>query len=389
MSKTKQKLIFSSAILPALLMAAIPNTVLTRYLASIPHSVPQLKNWGLENKISDSHIHALDAWKLEKGSKDVVVAVVDTGIDATHPDIKNNLWKDKTTGGYGWDFVTNKANPKDEHGHGTHVAGILGATLNSANGISGVAPNISIMAVRYYSEKSSGADNLKNSISSLNWAIDHGAHIINYSGGGPEFSQDEFNAIKRARDKGIMVVAAAGNERQNADLPENYYYPCAYRLENIVCVTAVNIRNEVLPSSNWGKKMVDVAAPGENILSTVPGGKYSYMTGTSQATAFVTGLAALMLSHDRSLKPSDIREIIRSTSDRLPSLKEKVISGGKINAAAAIAQLDRNKKPVSKVLLAKTLIEKKPIRSSLRAISSPIAAKRANPFKAALLEKNI
>ncbi len=372
----KTKIILAVFAMPALLIVALPAIDFDRQLAS----VQPLKNWGLTNAITNSHIHALEAWKIEEGSKNVVVAVVDTGIDPNHEDLKNNLWKDPVTGNYGYDFVENKPNPKDEHGHGTHVSGILGATLNAKSGVSGVAHKVSIMPIRYYSEKNTGSENLKNSIKALNWAIDHGAKIINYSGGGPEYSKEEYETIKKARDKGVLIVAAAGNEHQNADLPQNYYYPCAYRMENIVCVAAINIRNELLASSNFGKKMVDVVAPGENILSTVPGGKYSYMTGTSQATAFVTGMVALMLAHDPKLKPSDVREILNSTVDKIENLKDKIASGGKVNAALALAQIDRKRK-----------VEFKPvaIRSSekttrpARTISSP------DQLKAALKERNL
>lgn len=309
-------------------------------------SVSQMKNWGIRNEITDSHIHAQEAWKLEEGSRDVVVAVVDTGIDPSHPDLKANLWREAGTGHYGWDFVKGSANPGDEHGHGTHVSGIIGAQLNREAGISGVAHKVSIMAVRYYSEKASGAQNLKNSIRALNWAIDHGAQIINYSGGGPEFSMDEYVAIKRAREKGVLIVAAAGNEKSNVDSPENYYYPCAYRLDNIVCVAATNIRNSLLTSSNWGKAMVDVAAPGENILSTVPGKKYAYMSGTSQATAFVSGVAALLKSKNRNLSPAQMKGLLRSAVDGIGALDNKVAAAGKINAAKALAALDRVSAPL-------------------------------------------
>ncbi|MEW6055969.1 MAG: S8 family peptidase [Bdellovibrionota bacterium] len=344
MLKHKLKYLILTAVLPAALVVVAPVLNSERRVAAVPDAkpaVPQFKNWGLQNTVGNSHIHALDAWKLEQGSRDIVVAVIDTGIDPNHADIKANLWRDKVTGHYGWDFVANKANPVDDHSHGTHVAGIIGAALNAKAGISGVAHKVSIMAVKYYSDKNTGAENLENSIKALNWAIDHGAHIINYSGGGPEFSKKEFEALKRAREKGVLLVAAAGNEHENTDLPQHYYYPCAYRLDNIVCVSAINVRNELLASSNWGKARVDVAAPGDQILSTVPGGKYSYMSGTSQATAFVSGLAALLLSKSRSLRPEQVRELVRSTADKLPHLRDKVYAGGKVNAYAALSQLDR------------------------------------------------
>jgi thermitase len=308
-------------------------------------SLPKYKNWGLINTQGRSHIHALDAWKIQEGSKKVVVAVIDTGIDASHKDLSANIWKapsvgwaaaKKDTGVFGWNFVNDKANPTDDHGHGTHVAGIIGAVANPKNGVSGVAHHVSIMAVKYYSDSNTGAVNLRNTVKALNYAIDNGAKIINYSGGGPEPSEEEYVALKRAETQGILVVAAAGNERQNTDLPENKYYPAAYRLTNMISVAATDINNNLLSSSNWGKQRVDVAAPGDNIYSTLPGGRYGYMSGTSQATAFVSGLAALLLSQDPTLTPVQIREIIMGSVDRFPQLASKLATGGRVNAYAAL-----------------------------------------------------
>ncbi|HUP57486.1 MAG TPA: S8 family peptidase, partial [Bdellovibrionota bacterium] len=272
----------------------------------------------------------------------VIVAVIDTGIDSGHPALKKNVWKspaNQESEEYGWNFVTNKSNPVDEHGHGTHVAGIIGAVADPKAGVSGVAHNVSIMSVKYYSDSNPGSVNLKNTIKAINYAIDNGAKIINYSGGGPEFSEDEFLAIKRAESKGILFVAAAGNEHQNTDVNENYYYPSAYRLSNILSVAATDIRNNLLATSNWGKKRVDVAAPGENIYSTLPGNRFGYMSGTSQATAFVTGMAALLLSQDSSLTPVQLKEIIMSTVDRFPQLETKLVTGGRVNAYQALLAL--------------------------------------------------
>src|SRR5262249_16044595 len=151
----------------------------------------------------------------EEGSRDVVVAVIDTGIDSDHPALKANLWHDPkpnrvplhdgkvdTTPVFGWNFVTDTPNPKDEHGHGTHVAGIIGAVGDSSNGVAGVAPKVSIMPVKYYSDANPGSVNLKNTIRAIEYAVEHCARIINYSGGGPEFSEDEYLAIKKAEAKG-------------------------------------------------------------------------------------------------------------------------------------------------------------------------------------------
>ncbi|HEY8278308.1 MAG TPA: S8 family peptidase [Bdellovibrionota bacterium] len=293
-----------------------------------------LKNWGLENN-EHSSINARKAWRISKGSKRVIVAVIDTGIDSTHPDLRDNICRSKS-GEYGFDFVANRKNPHDPHGHGSHVAGIIGASARNNAGASGVAPNICIMAVRYYSDKASGAQNLANTVRAINYAVDHGANVINYSGGGAEFSAAEMKAIQRAEAKGVVFVAAAGNEYQDTDQGGNAYYPAAYGLSNIIAVAATNNKNLLLPSSNWGAKHVHVAAPGENIFSTLNGGRYGYLTGTSQATAFVSGLAALILSEIPGLKPFEVRDIIMKTVDRMDSLHGKLVSGGRINAYSAL-----------------------------------------------------
>jgi len=310
-----------------------------------------LRNWGLENNELPSHINARKAWNITKGEKSIVVAVIDTGIDSTHPDLKDNLWKKPgTKDEYGFDFVTNTKNPKDQHGHGTHVAGIIGATAKA--GASGVAPNISIMTVRYYSDSANGATNLANTIKAINYAIDNGANIINYSGGGAEFSSSEMKAIQRAENKGILFVAAAGNEYQNTDNTGSKYYPGAYGLSNIITVAATNIKNQLLPSSNWGLQNVHVAAPGENIFSTLPNGRYGYLTGTSQATAFVSGLAALILSENPKLTPAEVKNMIMNSADKFKNLKDKLASGGRINAYTAVVAAQATTESKTHIVLA-------------------------------------
>jgi thermitase len=246
-----------------------------------------LRNWGLDNKEQASHINARKAWKITRGDKKIIVAVIDTGIDATHPDLKDNICKKAGSDEYGWDFVTNTKNPGDKHGHGSHVAGIIGATGKGNTGASGVAPNVCIMAVRYYSDTATGAQNLANTVKAINYAVDNGANIINYSGGGAEFSAAEMAAIKRAESKGIIFVAAAGNEYQNTDEAANAYYPAAYGLTNIIAVAATNIKNQLLPSSNWGKKHVHVAAPGENVYSTSSPRKYATSSWPLQINSII------------------------------------------------------------------------------------------------------
>lgn len=319
--------------------------------AQIARSTP-FKNWGLINTKARSHINAVEAWKLSEGSSDVLVAVIDTGVDPNHKDLAKNIWRDpKRTDRaiFGWNFVNDTPNPIDDNDHGTHVSGIIGAVADLRAGVSGVAHHVSIMAVKYYADFNSGPVNLKNTVRAINYAVENGARVINYSGGGPQFSEDEYLALKKAEAKGILVVTAAGNEHQNTDLTDNYYYPAAYRLSNTISVAATDIRNQLLPSSNWGRKGVDVAAPGENIYSTLPGGRYGYMTGTSQATAFVTGTAALLLAKNPKLTPKQIKEIIMTSVDRVPALDGKIATGGRINAYSALlalrrkGQFDRNR----------------------------------------------
>lgn len=314
-------------------------------LANIAVASPVLnpfKNWGLYNTEARSSVQALEAWKITEGDPDVVVAVIDTGIDPNQVDLAVNLWHDPLCAKnsvFGWNFVVDQPNPVDEHGHGTHIAGIIGAVADQIHGVSGVAHHVTLMPIKYYSDANPGSVNLKNTVRAFNYAIDHGANIINYSGGGPEFSEDEYLALKRAEQHGILVVAAAGNEHQDTDMVENYYYPAAYHLSNIISVSATDIRNNLLASSNWGKTRVDVAAPGENIYSTLNNGRFGYMSGTSQATAFVSGIAALLLSKDPKLTPTRLKDIIKSTVDRIPQLKDKVSSGGRVNALSALSKL--------------------------------------------------
>ena len=300
------------------------------------------KNWGLNTKAAD----VTKAWEVTQGSKNVIVAVIDTGIDANHPELKPNLWKAPGSNGqpgsgsvYGWDFVTKSANPTDSHGHGTHIAGIIGGIANSKAGTAGVAQNVQIMAVRYYDETAPGKVNLANTIKALHYAIDNGAKIINYSGGGPEYSEEEFQAMKKAEQKGVLIVAAAGNDHNNTDSVANHYYPAAYKLrglKNLITVASIDSENKLLPSSNWGVQTVDVAAPGDAILSTIPGGLHGKMTGTSQATAFVSGIAALILSQQPGLTPIQVKDVILKNVVLCASLRGKVATAGKVDALKAV-----------------------------------------------------
>ncbi len=314
------------------------------------------KNWGLQ--VSD----ALKARGITEGSRNVIVAIVDTGIDLHHQDLKNNLWtnpgesgvdangRNKATNGldddkngfvddvHGWNFVTNTPRVEDNHGHGTHIAGIIGAEGGNGFGISGIASKVSLMILKYYDPKSPG-NNLENTIRAFQYATQMNANIINYSGGGVDFSQKEFEAIRRARSKGILFVAAAGNERSNSD--QQKYYPANYELDNIISVTAINPQLQVLPSSNYGVHTVHVAAPGEEIYSTLPGNAFGTLTGTSQATAFATGLAVLIKANHPDFNYLAIKDHILKTGDEYPWLRTKTGTSKKLNIYKALTTLDQ------------------------------------------------
>jgi hypothetical protein len=315
-------------------------------------------------------------------SNQVVVAVVDTGIDYTHPELRNNIWinagesgpwtpknpsstpcRDKSCNGLdddnngliddvaGWDFVNNQPLPFDTHGHGTHIAGIIASESSNGIGISGVCPQVSIMPLKYYDSGSNGMNNLQNTVKAFQYAIRMGAHIINYSGGGAEPAAAERAAVEEANRKGVLFVAAAGNDgHDNSAQP---YYPASYPLDNIIGVASVNQKNQLLSSSNFGKP-VHIAAPGLGILSTVPGGKFGTMSGTSQATAFVTGAAALLASQAKGKRPFDYKEVkewILAGAKPLPSNENhEWVSSGLLSIPGSLAQAVKNEVDTKKKL---------------------------------------
>lgn len=311
--------------------------------------------WGLN--MTESY----KAWKAHRVmGEGVVVAVIDTGLDLSHPEFQDRIWEnpgetgideygqDKASNGidddengyvddlHGWNFVHNNHDLHDNHGHGTHISGIIAA---SGKKVSGVAPRAKVMVLKYYDVKSSGKSNLNYTVESINYAVEMGAHIINYSGGGLRPNKEEKDAVRRARNKGILFVAAAGNEYSNSDIDN--YYPADYDLNNIISVTALDRSKKVLESSNYGIKTVDIVAPGKDIYSTLPGSDYGYMTGTSQATGFVTGVATLVLSKFKDFTPYRVIEHITETGDYYEHLRTKTGYGKKINTYRALSILGK------------------------------------------------
>jgi subtilisin family serine protease len=300
----------------------------------------RFSSWGVDPSYQKSSINLLGSWKKFKKNKEVIVAVIDTGIQYNHPYLARNIYipkKEVSSKNYGIDFSSGSKTlqPLDTHGHGTHVSGI----------IKSIFPEVKILSLKYYNPKASGQHNLNSTIKALEFAVDQNVDIINYSGGGPESSAVELAILKRAETKGILIIAAAGNERSNIDLKKNAYFPASYGLSNIITVGAHNEKNIIIKSSNWGEKSVDIAAPGYRIKSAIPGNGAGYMTGTSQATAFVSGVAALIKSQFPKLGSKHIKNIILSSSLKIKSFQGKVLGGGKLDAtrALSVATLVNNK----------------------------------------------
>lgn len=289
-------------------------------------------SWGV-GPSSPGSINLLNAWKSHKRKKEIVVAVVDTGIDYDHPFLSGNHYvhgASPSSRNYGVDFskgAPDKKTPADAHGHGTHIAGIIRS----------VYPPVKILTLKYFNPNASGLENLNATIEALEYATKIGVDIINYSGGGPSSSKKELAVLKRAEARGIIVVAAAGNEKSNIDIERNAYYPASYGLSNIITVTAHDQKLSVLPSSNFGKNSVGLAAPGNKIKSALPGGLSGYLTGTSQATAFVSGVAALVKSQYPNLSHGDLKKITVSSAKREASLMNKCRSSGRLDAGRTLS----------------------------------------------------
>ncbi len=285
----------------------------------------------------------------------VTVAVIDTGIDANHPALKQALWinpgesgldrtgHDKATNGidddgngyvddvHGWNFVARSNNLSDLQGHGTHVAGLIAA--HSAE-FSGVAPGAKLMILKYYDARLSSYENLQNEIRAFRYAIQMKARIINFSGGGPGANSEEEAVLRESEAKDVLVVAAAGND--GVDTDRFRYYPANYDVKNILSVTATNNLRRMPSFANYGFTTAHIAAPGENIRSTAVGGGYVELSGTSQATALASGLAALLLAQ-APMSVSELKDKIKAGSQFEESLLGRSLQPGILNTYRSLA----------------------------------------------------
>ncbi|HYZ28537.1 MAG TPA: S8 family peptidase, partial [Thermoleophilaceae bacterium] len=298
---------------------------------------PQFSDeWGLNNTgqttnaqsgTPDADIDAPEAWDVTTGSPSVTVGVVDTGIDATHPDLSANIVP-------GWDFVEGDGDPTDQNGHGTHVSGTIAASGNNGIGVAGIAYSAKVMPLRVLD--AAGYGNVADVVAAYQYAASHGIRIVNASLGSYVPSTAESDAMAAA--SGTLFVVAAGNS--SSDVDQTPEYPCAYPLANIICVAATDATDNLAFFSNFGTAGVDIAAPGVNIASTWPQSiypnNYAWLDGTSMATPHVTGVAALVASRFPQASVAALRAAVLDHTDHPAALAGKIADGRRLNAYDAV-----------------------------------------------------
>jgi hypothetical protein len=261
-----------------------------------------------------------NGWNVTKGSTDVIVAVVDTGVQSDHPDLKGRLVQ-------GINIVDPSSPPDDDVGHGTHVAGIISAQVNNNEGVAGMTWYTKIMPVKVLD--STGAGSTYSVAEGIIWATDHGAHVINMSLGNYAEAQFLHDALKYAYDRGVVLVAASGND--NTDRPG---FPAAY--PEVLAVAATGSDELRAEYSNYGD-YIDVAAPGTSIPSTYPGSQYAALSGTSMASPHVAALASLVRAANPQLKNIEVMDILRHTARDLGAQgKDKEFGYGQIDVNSAL-----------------------------------------------------
>jgi len=325
-----------------------------------------LRNLGQNGGTPGADIGAVAAWGITNGSTNVIVAVIDTGINYTHQDLAANMWRNPGESGsgketnnldddgdgytnnvFGINAITGSGNPWDDSvdkhgnplGHGTHVAGTIGAAANNGSPHVGVAWNVRLMACKALNSQGGAASQaayVSDTTECLAFAVAKGARIINASYGGPAFSQAEFEAIRAARDQGVLFVAAAGNNRsqgQDNDTSWLRSYPASYALENIIAVAAVDRSDNLAWFSHFGLNSVHLGAPGVEIFSCRNGSDtdYGFLEGTSMATPHVVGAAALVLAFHPNASLIELRRRILNGTVPIPSLTNKTTTGGHLN----------------------------------------------------------
>ena len=307
--------------------------------------------WGMSN------IKAPAAWDTTTGPAGLVVAVLDTGIDRSHPDLAQNIWTnpgetlnglDDDGNGYvddlnGWDFAYGDNNPSDVDGHGTHTAGTVGARGNNALGVVGVNWQVKLVALKFLDDTGSGYSS--NAILAMQYANRMGIKVSNNSWGGGGYSQALFDAINASKANNHLFIAAAGNSNINND--STPHYPSSYNLDNVISVASITSTDARSSFSNYGATSVDLGAPGSGILSTTPGNTYSSYSGTSMATPHVAGAAAMIAGLRPAWTYGQVRDAILRTTRPLAALSGLTVTGGTLDLAAAVAYQPVTTPPVA------------------------------------------
>jgi len=296
-----------------------------------------------------AEISVPEAWTRTKGNSEIVVAVLDSGVEYTHVDLVDNIWTRPTTVDpyrdrdlgtvddvHGYNALANDGDPADDNGHGTFCAGIIGAECGNNAGVCGVNWKTQIMPLKF--TNAGGFGYVADAVKAINYAIDRkragvNLRVINASWGLSQPSRALEDVIRKAYEAGIFFVAASGST--NSDNDTSQRYPAGYSLGNIISVAATDRSDALAQFSNYGAKSVDLAAPGKDILTTVLGNDYEQHSGTSMAAAFVTGVAALALSARPELSVDELRSLLLRSVDTVSGLRGKVSTGGRINAAKA------------------------------------------------------
>ncbi len=321
----------------------------------LPNDPMFAEQWALSNNgqsggKANADLAAIKAWLKTQGSEKVVVAVLDTGVDYAHPDLVSNMWfrpdnvpqyKDDELGTfndrYGFNGTNNQTDPMDDNGHGTHCAGIIGAEGDNEQGIAGINWKVQIMPLKFLGR--GGFGTTKDAIEAINYAIDRkrngvNVKIISASWGSTQYSKALEDTIRAAGEEGILFVAAAGNNGTSND--RSPHYPSNYDLPNVISVAALDRNDQLASFSNFGVKTVHVAAPGKEILSTWLNEDFREASGTSMATPYVSGVAALILASEPNMSVEKLRERLLKSVDKIDSLNGKILSGGRLNAAKAL-----------------------------------------------------
>ena len=322
----------------------------------LPHDPQFNDQWALANSgqrggKQGADISATLAWAVSTGTDKVVVAVLDSGVDYTHEDLASNMWvrpgsmapyQDNELGTIddvnGYNAIDSASDPMDDNGHGTHCAGIIGAEGENNLGIAGVNWKVQIMPLKFMN--AGGFGTTKDAIEAINYVIDRkkagvNVRIISASWGSTQKSRALGEVIRKAYENDILFVAAAGNASTNND--RSPHYPSSYDVPNVVSVAALDRHDQLAKFSNYGPKSVAIAAPGVEILSTWLGNQYEEKSGTSMATPVVAGVAALILAESPRLSVDDLRKKLMDATDPIVALKGKTVTGGRINAAKALA----------------------------------------------------